>query len=145
MKKWEYKILRLVADHPSHEENLNSLGADGWELTTSGNTVSSNFGGNHQPLLLFFKREIPEPPTSKHEPKVVVERRVIGEDGKMRIESPEPPAQTEHPAFGTKCYLCREEIIGGEIVWDDHFREKHPGDKLPSEQFNEELDAGIHK
>lgn len=44
----------------------------------------------------YFKKKIPEPSQSEHE---VVEQRVIGEDGKMRIEGPEPQTSESQPEW----------------------------------------------
>lgn len=60
-------------------------------------------------------------------------------------ELTDPPSAREHPAFGTRCYVCQEKIIGGEFAWDKHFQEKHPSNPLPSAVFQSELDSGIHQ
>lgn len=61
MKKWEYMVQRLPCDQPDIEQGLDKLGKDGWEMTGCGST-GTNFDTS-QVLLLFFKREIPEPQT----------------------------------------------------------------------------------
>jgi hypothetical protein len=62
VKKWEYKVLRLPCDRANLEEELNTLGNDGWELCSSG-TVATNFQPDTRVLLLTFKRENPKPQT----------------------------------------------------------------------------------
>ena len=70
----------------------------------------------------------------------------LEEISRRAIPAPaEPTEPAEHPAFGTRCYVCQETIVGGEFAWDKHFQEKHSDHPLPSVVFQEELDAGIHK
>ena len=56
--KWEYMVLDGRADGSSRREelnkNLNELGAQGWELVSSGLSYASNTGD----LYLIFKRKL---------------------------------------------------------------------------------------
>jgi hypothetical protein len=60
VKKWEYMCQRLPHDQPDIEKGLDKLGKNGWEMTGCG-TIGTGFDTS-KVLLLFFKREIPEPP-----------------------------------------------------------------------------------
>jgi Domain of unknown function (DUF4177) len=64
MKKFEYKIIKTkqegfwdpTVNQDSLSENLNTLGALGWELTTAIETNS--YQGATKEIVLFLKREI---------------------------------------------------------------------------------------
>jgi len=90
MAKWERFVVDIKDTAIEEMNQLNCPGLAGWELVS---VVSL-------PLCrrAYFKKKIPEPSQSEHE---VVERRVVGEDGKMRIEGPEPQA-SESPAKDLK-------------------------------------------
>lgn len=64
MKKWEYKKMPVTHDHQDIEKVLNDFGKDGWELISSG-SIHGNFSNSDSVLLLFFKREISEPPAEQ--------------------------------------------------------------------------------
>jgi len=91
-------------------------------------------------FYVIMEREVPDKPSTK--------RNLTQEalDRHLPREFPEPPAPQGataiHMAYGSLCYVCHKNV-GAD--WDDHFRRKHPDRILPSEQFQQEIDAGIHQ
>jgi len=81
---WEYMCQRLAYDSPDIEKGLDELGKMGWELVSSG-PVISNFD-RRSVLMLFFKREIVEPPNSEEEAKIAP----------LDYDLPAEPQQTDH-------------------------------------------------
>ena len=61
MKKWEYMCQRIPCDSPDLEQGLDKLGRESWEMVGTGRT-RTGFSATSEVLILFFKREVPEPP-----------------------------------------------------------------------------------
>ncbi len=83
MSKVEYKILRPFGSPDSDDwaKELNSAAKEGWRI------VPPLCSFLYNDSFILMEREVPE--TKTPAPETVVERRVIGDDGKFRIEQPE--------------------------------------------------------
>lgn len=56
MQKWEYRRRTVSVEHGDEIEDLNTVGAEGWELVTSVTYVE-----NGKPISVFYlKRPIPD-------------------------------------------------------------------------------------
>ena len=63
MKKYEYKIIKTIEqgfwdpklDNKAVEDELNRMGAEGWELVSVMDT--SGYQGQTKEIVMFFKRE----------------------------------------------------------------------------------------
>jgi hypothetical protein len=53
--KWEYKVIHAKDNSTKIEEELNKLGEDGWELTSTPALQTGGFGQT-SPFLLVLKR-----------------------------------------------------------------------------------------
>jgi len=119
MKKWKYRVFwQVVTKDIEYQEKLDKYGAEGWEIIKNSILPSHTFpnDGNSY-FYVLFKREIPEPETPPHPT-----------DGVKIVESPVRTfGEEEHHI----CYICYQNIFGGEKAWSDHFLQEHPNSELP--------------
>jgi len=86
MKKgWEYMCQRIRYDQPDLEQGLDDLGKKGWELVGTGK-IRCALNATDETLVLFFKREIVEPPNSEEEARITP----------LDYDLPAKPQQTDH-------------------------------------------------